>query len=218
MSIFGEDSERMTERAIETESEFIVQNDVKGCHLLHVCCAPDLVISYLSGARGDIFFYNPNIHPKSEYEKRYSEVFKVAALFQMNVIQVPYDPERFFKLTKGLEKEPEGSLRCEICIRMRLEKTMEYAKQHGYKSVSTTLTSSPKKSVEMINRIGKELEKQHGIEFLPNVYRKSPLYNDAQKLVRKLGIYRQNYCGCIYSIRHSDGETAWKITKSEVEV
>jgi predicted adenine nucleotide alpha hydrolase (AANH) superfamily ATPase len=202
------------------KNNLFVENDVKNCHLLHVCCAPDLAISYLSGARGDIFFYNPNIHPKAEYEKRYAEVIKIAALFKMNVLKVPYNPDLFFKLTKGLKNEPEGGTRCEICIRMRLEKTMEYAKENGYKSVSTTLTASPKKNVEVIVKIGKELEKKYGVEFLPNVYRKSPLYNDAQKLIRKMGIYRQNYCGCIFSVRNSvivaTQET--KTVKSGVEV
>jgi predicted adenine nucleotide alpha hydrolase (AANH) superfamily ATPase len=210
----------MPEYSHSNKNNFFVENDVKNCHLLHVCCAPDLAISYLSGARGDIFFYNPNIHPKAEYEKRYAEVIKIAALFKMNVLKVPYNPDLFFKLTKGLQNEPEGGTRCEICIRMRLEKTMEYAKENGYKSVSTTLTASPKKNVAMIVKIGKELEKKYGVEFLPNVYRKSPLYNDAQKLIRKMGIYRQNYCGCIFSIRNSvivaTQET--KTVKSGVEV
>jgi len=187
----------------KNSQSFLIKNDSQSCHLLHVCCAPDLVISYLSGARGDVFFYNPNIHPKAEYEKRYEEVLKVASLFNMNVINVSYDPESFFQRTKGLESEPEGGKRCEICIKLRLEKSMEYAKINGYKSVSTTLTASPKKSVEMINSIGKELEKLYDVDFLPNIYRKSPLYNDAQKLIRKLGIYRQNYCGCIFSLRTS---------------
>ncbi len=180
--------------------DFVIENDSKNCHLLHVCCAPDLVISYLSGARGDIFFYNPNIHPKSEYEKRYNEVLEVASLFKMNVLKVSYDPERFFELTKGLELEPEGGKRCELCIRIRLERSMEYAKNNDYTSVSTTLTASPKKSVEMINRVGKELEKRYNLTFLPNIYRKSPLYNDAQRLIKQLGVYRQNYCGCAFSL------------------
>lgn len=170
------------------------------CHLLHVCCAPDLVIAYLSGARGDVFFYNPNIHPKTEYEKRYNEVLKLANMWNLNVIDVPYDPENFFKLTRGFENEPEKGKRCEICIRMRLEATAKFAKENGYRSFSTTLTSSPRKSVEMINKIGLEVMKNFGVEFLPNVYRKSPLYNDAQRLIKQLGIYRQNYCGCVYSM------------------
>lgn len=170
------------------------------CHLLHVCCAPDLVIAYLSGARGDVFFYNPNIHPKKEYEKRYNEVIKLTNIWDLNVIDVPYDPESFFKLGKGFENEPEKGKRCEICIRMRLEATAKFAKENGYRSFSTTLTSSPRKSVEMINKIGLEVMKSYGIEYLPNVYRKSPLYNDAQRLIKQLGIYRQNYCGCVYSM------------------
>lgn len=190
---------------------FVYQETYKSCHLLHVCCAPDLVIAYLSGARGDVFFYNPNIHPKQEYEKRYNEVVKVAKFFNMNVLEVPYDPEKFFKETKGLENEPELGKRCEICIKMRLQKSFEIAKEGNYKSFSTTLTSSPKKSVEMINKIGLEVAKDGDVKYLPNVYRKTPLYNDAQRLIKQLGIYRQNYCGCVYSMNN-----AKNMSKTEV--
>ncbi|MGQ9855567.1 MAG: epoxyqueuosine reductase QueH [Fervidobacterium sp.] len=192
-------------------TRYILKNDAPSCHLLHVCCAPDLVISYLAGARGDVFFYNPNIHPRSEYEKRYEEVLKVAELFKMNVVEVPYDPETFFEKTKGLENEPEGRKRCEICIRMRLEKTLEFAKENGYRSFSTTLTASPKKSVEMINNAGINVSRYNLVQYIPNVYRKSPLYNQAQKLIKQLGIYRQNYCGCVFSIRNEDKEKGEEI-------
>ncbi|MFN6992135.1 MAG: epoxyqueuosine reductase QueH [Fervidobacterium sp.] len=194
--------------------EFLVKYTEKSCHLLHVCCAPDLVIAYLAGARGDIFFYNPNIHPKSEYEKRFNEVLKLSKLWDLNVLKVPYDSEKFFIKTKGLEKEPEQGKRCEICIKMRLEKTLEMAIKMNYKSFSTTLTSSPKKSVEIINRIGNEITSDLSIEisYLPNVYRKTLLYNEAQRLIKQLGIYRQNYCGCVYSYRthHANLQNAEK--------
>ncbi|MGB9795367.1 epoxyqueuosine reductase QueH [Fervidobacterium gondwanense] len=188
------------------KNRYILKNDTPSCHLLHVCCAPDLVISYLAGARGDVFFYNPNIHPRSEYEKRYKEVLRVAEFFEMNVVEVPYDPETFFEKTKGLESEPEGRKRCEICIRMRLEKTLEFAKENGYRSFSTTLTASPKKSVEMINNLGFNISKSNSVQYIPNVYRKSPLYNSAQKLIKQLGIYRQNYCGCVFSLKNQESK------------
>ncbi|MBP8657043.1 MAG: epoxyqueuosine reductase QueH, partial [Fervidobacterium sp.] len=90
------------------------------CHLLHVCCAPDLVISYLAGARGDIFFYNPNIHPREEYEKRLNEVLKLANLWDLNVLPTKYEPELFFEEVAGMENDPEGGKRCEACFRLRL--------------------------------------------------------------------------------------------------
>lgn len=161
------------------------------------------MISYLSGARGDVFFYNPNIHPKDEYEKRYIEVLKVAKLFNMNVLDASYEPEIFFKETRGFENDPELGKRCEICVKIRLQKSFEVAKKFDYKSLSTSLTASPKKSVEIINKIGLELGKSSGVVYLPNVYRKSFLYNDAQRLIKQLGIYRQNYCGCVYSLKFS---------------
>ncbi|MGC8902618.1 MAG: epoxyqueuosine reductase QueH [Fervidobacterium sp.] len=184
--------------------DYVIQKMEKSCHLLHVCCAPDLVIAYISGARGDIYFYNPNIHPKAEYEKRYNEVLKLADLWSLNVIKVPYDPENFFKRAKGYENEPEKGKRCEICINMRLEKTAKFALENGYQSFSTTLTSSPRKSTEMINKIGSDIMKIYGVTYLPNIYRKTPLYNDAQKLIKQLNIYRQNYCGCAFSYRRSE--------------
>lgn len=200
MSKYNEYSESLEFKHLD---EFLVKYSEKSCHLLHVCCAPDLVIAYLAGARGDIFFYNPNIHPKSEYEKRFNEVLKLAKLWNMNVLKVPYDPEKFFIKTKGLEKEPEQGRRCEVCVKMRLEKTFEMSRKMNYKTFSTTLTSSPKKSVEMINRIGNEITTNFSarVSYLPNVYRKTSLYNEAQRLIKQLGIYRQNYCGCVYSYR-----------------
>lgn len=193
---------------MEESKEYLIQYNEKSCHLLHVCCAPDLVVAYISGARGDIFFYNPNIHPKSEYEKRLNEILKLAKLWNMNLLHAPYEPEKFFEKTEGLEDEPESGKRCEMCIKMRLEKTFKTAEKMNYKSFSTTLTASPKKSVELINKIGNDLvsifknAKSNAI-YLPNVYRKTNLYGDAQRLIKQLGIYRQSYCGCIYSYRFS---------------
>lgn len=171
------------------------------CHLLHVCCAPDLVIAYLAGARGDVYFYNPNIHPKEEYEKRKIEVLKVAQIFNLDVLDVEYDPHSFLEAVRGLESEPEGGKRCEICFELRLRKTAIAAKELGYASFSTTLTASPKKDVATINTVGQKVALQVGVTYLPNVYRKGPTYNDAQRLVKMLGIYRQNYCGCVFSRR-----------------
>lgn len=176
------------------------------CHLLHVCCAPDLVIAYLAGARGDVYFYNPNIHPKEEYEKRKLEVLKIARIFNLDVIEVEYDPQRFFETVQGLESEFEGGKRCEVCFELRLRKTALAAKELGYASFSTTLTASPKKDFTLINNVGQKVASQVGITYLPNVYRKGPTYNDAQRLVKMLGIYRQNYCGCVFSRRVRSGE------------
>lgn len=181
-----------------------MSNIVRKCHLLHVCCAPDLVISYLAGARGDLFFYNPNIHPQQEYEKRLNEVLRLAKLWDLDIISVEYEPSDFFKRLAGseagIEAEPEGGKRCEICFRLRLEKCAEVVKKSGYASFSTTLTASPKKNVQLINNFGIEVSEDTGTMYLPNIYRKSILYNDAQKLINQLGIYRQGYCGCAFSI------------------
>ncbi len=176
------------------------------CHLLHVCCAPDLVISYLAGARGDIFFYNPNIHPREEYEKRLNEVLKLANLWDLNLLPTKYEPEVFFEEIAGMENDLEGGKRCETCFRLRLEKSAQMAHQYNYASFSTTLTASPKKNVILINSIGISISKStsnENVAYLPNVYRKSSFYNDAQRLIKQLGIYRQNYCGCIYSLSNS---------------
>lgn len=171
------------------------------CHLLHVCCAPDLVISHLAGARGDVFFYNPNIAPAEEHEKRLSEVRRTSEFFSYQLVSVAYEPEVFEAYASGLEEEPEGGTRCARCIEMRLAKTAQIASELGYRSFSTTLTASPKKNVGLINALGKKVAEEFGVDYLPNVYRKTPLFGDAQRLVKQLGIYRQRYCGCIYSLK-----------------
>lgn len=173
------------------------------CHLIHVCCAPDLVVAHISGARGDLFFYNPNIAPVDEYERRLAEVLRVSELLDYRVVNAPYEPHEFSEAIAGLETEPEGGMRCVKCVALRLSKTAKVAHAMGYKSFSTTLTASPRKDVDVINEVGKKISNVFRVEYLPNVYRKTPLFGDARRLVRQLGIYRQRYCGCVFSQRNS---------------
>lgn len=171
--------------------------------LLHSCCAP--CSSYcLSEAAPHfsttVFYYNPNIDCAEEYEKRKAEQIRflketnLAAFFDCD-----YESEAFYKAVKGYEGEKEGGARCEKCFRLRLERTAKIAKEHGFDYFATTLTVSPLKNAKIINQIGFELEKQYGVTYLPSDFKKRGGYLKSTELSKTYNLYRQNYCGCIFS-------------------
>lgn len=170
--------------------------------LLHICCAPcsTEVIERLS-TQYEVtgFFYNPNIHPKREYQSRLSELERFSGKAGFRVICSDYDVKGWFKRVKGLEKEPEGGKRCEICFRLRLEETAKAAKKGGFDIFTTTLTISPHKDAKVINTIGKDLEKTHGISFLAADFKKKDGFKKSVEHSKKHGLLRQDYCGCIFS-------------------
>ncbi|MEZ4357362.1 MAG: epoxyqueuosine reductase QueH [Eubacteriales bacterium] len=172
--------------------------------LLHCCCAPcaSYVLEYLS-PYFDItaFFYNPNIHPKEEYDLRLNELKRLIDKVHPNVRLVigEYDKEEFLKAASGLEKEEEGGVRCKNCFNLRLDKTAKTAKQSGYDYFTTTLTISPHKDVKAINDIGTMLSEKFKVNFLPADFKKKGGFIRSIKLCREYGIYRQNYCGCAFS-------------------
>jgi predicted adenine nucleotide alpha hydrolase (AANH) superfamily ATPase len=170
--------------------------------LLHVCCASCGVYVYQKLAVDyDVtcFFYNPNIHPLSEYESRKKELERVAALKQWDVVYAEYDTNQWFQLVKGHEQDPERGKRCSICFRMRLEKAFAYAKANGFDIVTSTLSISPYKVTRQINAEGEKLSRTFGIEFLPENFKKQDGYNIGKKMAMEMGIKHQNYCGCLYS-------------------
>jgi predicted adenine nucleotide alpha hydrolase (AANH) superfamily ATPase len=170
--------------------------------LLHVCCASCGVYVYQKLAVDyDVtcFFYNPNIHPLSEYESRKKELERVAALKQWDVVYAEYDTNQWFQLVKGHEQDPERGERCPICFRMRLEKAFAYAKTNGFDIVTSTLSISPYKVTRQINAEGEKLSRTFGIEFLPENFKKQDGYNIGKKMAMEMGIKHQNYCGCLYS-------------------
>ncbi len=176
--------------------------------LLHVCCAPDATTAYLRLKKhfdtADFFFYNPNIHPKDEYEKRLEATQKLAEAWDVKLIEGDYEPKRYFEAVKGYENLGEGSIRCFYCIRERLLETARIARKLGYDFFSTSLPTSPKKDFEMIAKAGKETEKAFGVCFFVEDFKKRGGYPLSVKLTKKLDLYRQNYCGCIFSLKEAE--------------
>lgn len=177
--------------------------------LLHACCAPcsSACIERLSdNFKIDIYYYNPNIDNIEEYNKRLKEVIKFTKEFKtkypIDVIDGGYDSETFFKMAKGLEEEPERGKRCYECYKLRLKKTSEYAGNNNYDFFATTLTLSPYKNSNWINEIGEELDKETKSTYLYSDFKKKNGYKRSIELSHEYNLYRQDYCGCIYSIRN----------------
>jgi hypothetical protein len=172
--------------------------------LLHVCCAPcsTHVINELKKEYSiTLYFYNPNIHKEDEYKKRLQEVKKIANKLKLPLITGRYSIDKWFRATKGLEKEKEGGKRCNTCFFLRLEDAAKAAKKHKFSIFTTTLTVSPYKNAAAINLIGKRLKEKHKVNFLEADFKKQDGYKKSIELSRKHKLYRQNYCGCIHSIR-----------------
>ena len=170
---------------------------------LHSCCAPcsSYVLEYLS-QHFDItlFYYNPNIYPAAEYEHRLREQLRLCELLNIKMHPCIYDPERYFDAVKGLEDEPEGGARCTKCFALRLDYTASLAKQLGFPLLTTTLTISPHKNAPLINAIGEQTAEKYGITWLPGDFKKKNGYLRSIQLCKQYDIYRQNYCGCKFSI------------------
>ena len=174
--------------------------------MLHSCCAPcsSYVIEYLSQYFYlTIFYYNPNISPKEEYEKRKKEQIRLInsmpTKYKVDIIDCDYDNDLYESSIKGLENEPERGRRCEVCFKLRLEKTAMIAKKKGYDYFGTTLTVSPYKNCSMINEIGLFISNKLDIKFLISDFKKRNGYKRSIELSHEYNLYRQNYCGCKYS-------------------
>lgn len=172
--------------------------------LLHSCCGPcsTVVIERLKD-RFDVtvFYCNPNIEPLEEYEKRKEEQKKVCKFFSIPFVDVDYDNASWHEFVSGLENEKEGGKRCEKCFVFRLKQTAEYAKTHNFELFATTLSVSPHKNTEVINAVGEQISKELGIEFLAESFKKKDGYLRSINLSKELNLYRQNYCGCLFSKR-----------------
>ena len=174
--------------------------------LLHACCAPcsSYVLEYLTKYfRIVLFYYNPNISPKEEFEKRTRELKRLVGEMPLNdkteVIVGDYDVREFYDIAKGLEDLPEGSERCFRCYRLRLEKTAQLAKKLGADWFTTTLSISPYKNAQKLNEISSELAAVYGVDALPADFKKKGGYKRSIELSAKYGLYRQDYCGCVFS-------------------
>ena len=176
--------------------------------LLHACCAPcsSAVLERLANFfKITIFYYNPNITNKDEYHKRVLEVKKFISEFKtkyaISFIEGKYDPDRFFAISKGLENEPERGRRCYKCYKLRLEETVRVASSLGYRNFCTTLTLSPYKNSNWLNEIGSELDKKYESNYLYSDFKKKNGYKRSIELSHEYNLYRQDYCGCIFSLR-----------------
>lgn len=171
--------------------------------LLHTCCAPcsiaviqDLIKDY----QVIVYFFNPNIFPKAEYEKRKKEVVKVCTMWQVEMIDEDYIHEQWQEKIVGLENEPEGGKRCTVCFDLRLHQTAKKANEIKCDIFSTTLTSGRYKKADVINPIGEGIAKANDLEFLSVDWKKDGRQQRAQQLVGENNIYKQNYCGCEFSL------------------
>ena len=168
--------------------------------LLHICCGPCATAVY-EKLKYDYdvigYYYNPNIQPDKEFDLRLASVKKLAGQVGMKVIIERGDEKKWFDLIKGLEKESEGGKRCKICMKTRLNKTVNYAIKNGFDYFASTLSISPYKDTIKINRIGKELGEKSGVKFLKEDFSKE--FQESVVLSKKMNLYRQKYCGCIYS-------------------
>ncbi|RQW93233.1 MAG: hypothetical protein EHM79_00035, partial [Geobacter sp.] len=168
--------------------------------LLHMCCAgcsPHVADLLRQAYTVTGFFYNPNIHPAEEYQLRRKEALDLGQKLGMAVSCGEYDAERWFDLTRGMELEPEGGSRCAVCFRMRLEQAARQACEDGCSFLTTTLTVSPHKNAETINRIGSEAGEKYGVTFLQSNFKKQDGFRKTMELSQAFGLYRQDYCGCL---------------------
>ena len=176
--------------------------------LLHSCCAPcsSYVLEYLSGYfEITVLYYNPNIYPPCEYELRVNEeeslISRMSFVHPVKLVKGAYDPEVFYETVRGLEKEPEGGRRCFKCYELRLLEAARQASAGGYDFFTTTLSISPLKSAEKLNEIGERLGREWHAAYLPSDFKKRDGYKRSIELSREYGLYRQDYCGCAYSVR-----------------
>jgi predicted adenine nucleotide alpha hydrolase (AANH) superfamily ATPase len=170
--------------------------------LLHICCgvcaagAADILLAEGHGITG--YYFNPNISSREEHDKRLQASNTIAVVKNFPIIAPAYNPKQWTESTAELSKEPEGGKRCEVCFRIRLQATYDYLKENDFDAFTTTLTIGPMKSAEKINRIGKEIG---GDKFLSRDFKKNGGAQRAIQLAKQYQIYRQNYCGCVYSLR-----------------
>lgn len=174
--------------------------------LLHSCCAPcsSYVLEYLSEYFSiTVFYYNPNIYPKTEYVKRVEEQKKFINNFPakhaISFIEGDFEPDKFYAAVSGFEQEKEGGERCFRCYEIRLRESAKLAKENGFDYFTTTLTISPLKNAAKLNEIGQKLATEFQVVFLPSDFKKKEGYKRSIELSKEYGLYRQNYCGCVYS-------------------
>lgn len=185
--------------------------------LLHSCCAP--CSSYCIACLAEffevtVFYYNPNIYPAEEYAMRVEEQGRFVREFPtkhpVHFVEGKYDAARFYEMASGMEELPEGGERCFACYELRLRETAEYALSHSFDFFTTTLSISPLKNAAKLNEIGAKLEREYGVRYLFSDFKKKDGYRKSTEISREYQMYRQYYCGCVYSKRDRDRQITEK--------
>ncbi len=192
--------------------------------LLHSCCAPcssyclELLSQHFAVT---VFYYNPNIYPPEEYTMRVAEQERFVKDFpvkhNISFVEGTYDTAKFYEMAKGMEHLEEGGERCFACYELRLRESAEYAKEHGFDFFTTTLSISPLKNAEKLNEIGKKLETEYGVKYLYSDFKKQNGYKRSTEISNAYDMYRQYYCGCIYSKKQRDEEIAAREDKIDLK-
>ncbi len=193
----------------ETIQEITEANKVPKL-LLHSCCAPcsSYCLEYLSDYfEITVFYYNPNIYPDEEYFHRAREqqafIERFPAKHPISFVEGDFDKERFFQSVKGLENEPERGARCNVCFELRLGEAASMARQMNMDYFTTTLSISPMKDATLLNDIGSKMEEKYGVKYLHSDFKKKNGYKRSCELSQEYGMYRQDYCGCVFSYNES---------------
>lgn len=196
------------QKRLEQELKKIEEKGTVPSLLLHSCCAPcsSYVLEYLTRFFAvTVFYYNPNIAPAQEYEKRIKEqerfLRSLSTKYPVDFLAGPYEPDLFYEMAKGMEEEPEGGARCMCCYELRLRKAAVEAVKGGFSYFTTTLSISPMKKADKLNEIGKKLSEEYGVPYLYSDFKKKGGYQRSIALSKEYGLYRQNYCGCVFSRR-----------------
>lgn len=183
-----------------------IKENIRPSLLLHACCAPcsSYCLEYLSKYFDiTVLFYNPNIDDDKEYELRKQEEIRLIGEMKLDnpvyFLDIDHEKDKFLSAVKGLEGEREGGKRCAVCFGLRLDKTAEMAKSHGFDYFTTTLTISPLKNASLLNEIGEAKADKYNIKFLPSDFKKKEGYKRSTQLSKEYNLYRQNYCGCSFS-------------------
>ena len=197
---------------LDERIEEITRTGARPSLLLHACCAPcsSYVLEYLSQYFSiTLFFYNPNISSRQEYDLRYAELVRLVSEMGLvaEVVNGDYEPERFLEIARGLEHLPEGGERCRKCYALRLEDAARVAAAGGFDYFTTTLSISPHKNAEWLNEIGEEMAKKYGCVYLNSDFKKRGGYKRSCQLSKEHGLYRQDFCGCAYSKAQRDRRT-----------
>ena len=199
------------QKVLENIIEKHRQSEETPALLLHSCCAPcsSYCLEYLSQYfRITVFYYNPNLYPPEEYAKRAAEQKRLIDELQVkhpvSFLEGEFDAKKFACMSKGLEKELEGGARCFACYRLRLEETAKTAAKAGFDYFTTTLSISPLKDAQKLNEIGERLAEEYGVAYLCSDFKKKNGYLRSTQISKEYEMYRQDYCGCVFSMRNND--------------